>query len=224
MKAIHSNEVHTVAALIVYWRIGDATLCISLECIYIAKNDTRTFQCHVQYEQIFNYISRFTTQQIYRVCMFTGNGVVSGSTLINKNDQDGNSGRRNLAHSSGLFRRKTAKSILSTEILILRFQGEALYIFAIRFSLFWDLTRGRLVVINVSEWHMCHLQGSNCLHIDLSGHLFLSGVRVETPHTFTALPCVPHNPPVLSSITVEGNKALRLVLWRLLQSVATFSF
>ena len=24
------------------------SLCISLECIYIAKNDTRTFQCQVQ--------------------------------------------------------------------------------------------------------------------------------------------------------------------------------
>ena len=27
--------------------ISAATLCISLECIYIAKNDARTFQCQV---------------------------------------------------------------------------------------------------------------------------------------------------------------------------------
>ena len=27
--------------------ISAATLCISLECICIAKNDTRTFQCQV---------------------------------------------------------------------------------------------------------------------------------------------------------------------------------
>ena len=34
--------------------ISATTLCISLECIYIAKNDTRTFQCQVQ-----NYFLRF---------------------------------------------------------------------------------------------------------------------------------------------------------------------
>ena len=89
---IHSNEIHTVVALIKcflilrcqlymfrtvtvhpqellrrycmcrlwyvvrntlsdtssWYIIWGTTLCISLECIYIAKNDTRTFQCQVQ--------------------------------------------------------------------------------------------------------------------------------------------------------------------------------
>ena len=31
--------------------ISAATLCISLECIYIAKNNTRTFQCQVPYRR-----------------------------------------------------------------------------------------------------------------------------------------------------------------------------
>ena len=39
---IHPNEMHNVA-----------TLCISLECIYIAKNDARTFQCQVR-EALFH--------------------------------------------------------------------------------------------------------------------------------------------------------------------------
>jgi len=70
---------------------------------------------------------------------------------------------------------------------------------------------------------MFHLQGANRLHIDRPGHIFLSCILTDTLYIFIVQPCVQHIPPIIISVTVQGNKTLSITLLSFLQSAATSS-